>query len=333
MMFPRFPPIRRPRNAKDVPRDASERHVDERFLTSHPMDILQTYEAYADYALAIRNHSPVTVNCRRGVIRFFASETGIRDLADVSPDAAREFLLQGRSRRNWSSSTYWTYHKHLNVFFDWCVRQGHVAENPFAGLEKPKLEQKLPRRLSCGQAERLLDACRTMRFRDGFQRSRCLALVALLLYTGLRRSEALNLKMTDVNLDEGILQVIHGKGGKDRFLPLNARLIPILAAYLKERAKRQPDIPNFFVSRERGKAFGERGLRRLFDRLKARTGLDFSPHALRHTFATLMLEGGCNIYPLSRMLGHSKITTTTIYLAASTGLLARSMEKHPLGCP
>lgn len=306
--------------------------VEERFSNpSLSMDILQAFEAYAEHMRGLRNFSPVTLRERRGKIRFFVATTGTIDLGAVTQETAQSYLLRGRIERNWSSSTFLTHHKHLSVFYAWCQKKGLVSENPFANIEKPRQERRLPRRLTCNEAKCLLEACRTMPCRGRFQRLRRLAIVALMLYTGLRRSEVLKLQIRHVDLDGGSLQVIQGKGGKDRFLPLNPQLEPILRAYLAARAACRADgNPYFFISVEPGKPLSERGIRRLFDKLKAYTGLDFSPHALRHTFATLMLEGGCDIFSLSQLMGHSKITTTAIYLAASSGLLARSIAKHPL---
>lgn len=296
------------------------------------MDILTTFESYAAYVRGLRNYSQVTVKCRRGAVRFFVAQTGIRNLCGVSEEAAREFLLQGRIKRGWSVATFLTYLKHLNVFFAWGVEHGYANANPFAGMEKPRLQNTLPRRLTCEEAERLLQACPQLHYRNRFRQLRSQAVIAMMLYTGLRRAEILNLRREHVDLQTGVLCVVQGKGGKDRNLPINSRLSGILETYMAERQTCGVSNPYFFNSVLGDRPLSERELRRLIERLKVHTGLNFSSHALRHTFATLMLEGGCDIYSLSRMMGHSKITTTTIYLSASTKLLARSIEKHPLGC-
>lgn len=294
------------------------------------MDILKAFEAHAATMLAMRNFSPVTLKGRGNTLKFFVKFTGITDLSGVTEDTARDYLLRGRLERNWSASTFITHHKHLNVFYKWCVKNGYVTTNPFAEIEKPRLEKKLPRRLTREQAEALLEAALHMPYRHRFQRFRNHALLAFMLFTGARRSEALNLKIGHVDIEAGCIQILQGKGMKDRTVPINMHLRPILEKYLAERENLKTETPYFFVSMRDG-GFGERGLRKLFDRLKIRTKLDFSPHTMRHTFATLMLEGGCDIYTLSKLMGHEKITTTAIYLSASTGLLRRSMEKHPLG--
>jgi len=294
------------------------------------MDILKAFEVHAAYMLAMRNYSPVTLKGRETVLKFFVKSTGITDLSAVTEDTARDYLLRGRLDRNWAASTFITHHKHLNVFYKWCVKNSYVTDNPFAEIEKPRLEKKLPRRLTREQAETLLEAALHMPYRHRIQRYRNHALLAFMLFTGARKSEVLKLKIGHVDVEAGCIQILQAKGMKDRIVPINMHLRPILEKYLTERAKLKTETFHFFVSMRDG-GFGETGLRKLFVRLKKRTKLDFSPHTLRHTFATLMLEGGCDIYTLSKLMGHEKITTTAIYLSASTGLLRKSMERHPLG--
>jgi len=126
------------------------------------------------------------------------------------------------------------------------------------------------------------------------------------------------------------LFVRQGKGNKDRVIPICDRLSETLVRYLIERQRLNKTCPEFFTSLNRNMGFTSIGLKRLVVKIKEVSGIQFSIHKLRHTFATLMLEGGCDIYSLSRMLGHSDIKTTTIYLAASAEHLRGQIMKHPL---
>jgi site-specific recombinase XerD len=121
-----------------------------------------------------------------------------------------------------------------------------------------------------------------------------------------------------------------GKGNKDRVLPVSFRLAEILKKYLVERQRLKKTCPEFFSSLNRNIGFTESGIKRLVESITEASGIKFTIHKLRHTFATLMLEGGCDIYSLSRMMGHSDIKTTTIYLAASAEHLRSQITKHPL---
>jgi site-specific recombinase XerD len=103
-----------------------------------------------------------------------------------------------------------------------------------------------------------------------------------------------------------------------------------LKQYAEERKRLRKTCPEFFVSLNRDVGFTESGLKRLVEKMSEVSRIPFTIHKLRHTFATLMLEGGCDIYSLSRMMGHSDIKTTTIYLAASAEHLRSQIGKHPL---
>jgi site-specific recombinase XerD len=295
------------------------------------MEILDAYERYSQYVLFIKNYSPITVQNGKRIINIFTRETGINSFKEVSLKHAQKYFLNGRVEKKWMSNTYISHHKYLNVFWKWCIKNGYTAENPFSEIEKPRLEKKLPRKLTKEQAELLLDVSRNMRYRYKFESVRNYAMVAIMLFSGLRRCEVLELKLRDVDTQSGIIQVIQGKGKKDRFLPMNFTLRGILDKYLIEREKRKCQCLYFFVSSQHDAPLMQKGFVRYIKRLREVSKLDFSGHTLRHTFATLMLEGGCDIYTLSKLMGHSDITTTSIYLSASEQLLKKSIEAHPLG--
>ncbi len=169
-----------------------------------------------------------------------------------------------------------------------------------------------------------------MRYYYKFEKNRAVAIIAMFLYTGIRIGELYNLKMSDVKLEEKVVHIICGKGQKDRKVPINHSLYFILEAYLKDRTKRKVSCPYFFVSLKLDEKMSTNVIKRLVIKLRKKSGIYFYPHILRHTFATLMLEGGCNLYTLSKLMGHSDIKTTTIYLGTTTAHLHAEMCKHPL---
>jgi site-specific recombinase XerD len=124
--------------------------------------------------------------------------------------------------------------------------------------------------------------------------------------------------------------VNQGKGRKDRIIPMGFALSESLRRYLSERKRLGKTCPHFFTSLRGNTAYTDSGLKRLVVKMTSSSGISFTVHKLRHTFATLMLEGGCDIYSLSRMMGHSDIKTTTIYLSASAEHLRSQVSKHPL---
>lgn len=206
-----------------------------------------------------------------------------------------------------------------------------MEKNPVEDIEVPKLEKKLPPKLTKQDTLKLLEIVYNYPYEYKFLRYRNHAIFATFVFAGLRKKELLNLKITDVDLDNLSIFINQGKGNKDRIVPINYTLAQSLKRYLEERKRLNKTCPDFFVSLNRNLGFTESGLKRLVEKVAEVSGIQFTIHKLRHTFATLMLEGGCDIYSLSRMMGHSDIKTTTIYLYASAEHLRGEMTKHPLG--
>lgn len=195
----------------------------------------------------------------------------------------------------------------------------------------PRLPKKIPKSLSREEAENLLRFTRNYRFSTEFESARAYAIVAMFIYTGVRKRELRNIELRDVDLDHGIVTVRQGKGGKDRLIAAPPQLVPPLAAYLRHRQHSRFDpLPYFFVGAKAEGKIGIKLLARLVEKLREASGIYFYPHMLRHTYATLMLEGGCDIFSVSRLLGHADIKTTTVYLSASVEHLQKQALRHPV---
>lgn len=294
----------------------------------HELPIL--FEKYLHHGELIRNYSPTTLDSYRSSFRVFLLETRATEINQLTMSQIETFLYQGREKRQWSAITFRGYFKHLNCFIKWCIVKGLMEENPMDKIEKPKLEKKLPRRLAPNDAQKVLDAAYHMRYGFRFERYRNRAIIGVMLLAGLRRCEVINLKLNDVDLDTRMIFINQGKGAKDRIVPISSRLKLILEDYVKERNRLKRLNIEYFTSIQPSRKFGNQCINYLMRRLRKVTKLDFSSHTLRHSFATLMLEGGCDIYTLSKVMGHSKITTTTIYLSCSTKQAAKSIEMHTL---
>ncbi|MCB0699334.1 MAG: tyrosine-type recombinase/integrase [Chitinophagales bacterium] len=297
------------------------------------MDIRILAQEFYDYAHIIRGNTKATINRFRWTINCFVSDTGITDISKVNYETTLAFFYRGRTIRKWSSATYHTYHVSLLVFFRWCVLKGVLQDNPLERIEKPKLEKRLPKKLSKELALRLLEVVFNYPYKGydkNFIRARNHAIFATFIFAGLRMKELLNLHLTDVDIEHYTLFIRQGKGSKDRVVPISYPLAQSLQRYVVERNMLNKTCPEFFVSSNRNLGFTVSGLKRIIEFARSCLGVHINPHMLRHTFATLMLEGGCDIYSLSKMMGHSDIKTTTIYLSATTSHLRSQITKHPL---
>jgi integrase/recombinase XerD len=217
----------------------------------------------------------------------------------------------------------------LRSFYRHLRREGELHHDPTADLRAPRKSQKLPQVLSRAEVARLLSAPRGMD--PGTLRDR--ALLELMYACGLRASEAIGLEVADVDLDAGILRA-RGKGAKERIVPIGREAVLATRLYL-DRARPAlvglRDEPRLIVNR-RGSGLTRQGLYKIVQRYARAAGLDgrMSPHTLRHTFATHLLAGGCDLRSLQEMLGHADIATTQIYTHLSAERLKDAyFRAHP----
>lgn len=294
------------------------------------MNIELLVEDFSHYSQYIRGVSPDTVKRYRQKIGTFYRLTNITTIDQVNTALVHQYFLNGRVKRNWSTATYRTYYMTLMVFFRWCAKKGYIPMNPIEELALPKQEKSLPKRLKKQDALRLLEIAYNYPYTHNFLKYRNHAIFATFLFAGLRKSELLNLKLTDVDVENLTIFVRQGKGNKDRIIPMSVTLAHSLQRYLTQRRKYNKTCAEFFTSSNRNQGFTASGLKYLTEQIKGASRISFTIHKLRHTFATLMIEGGCDIFSLSKMMGHSDIKTTTIYLSTTAEHLRFQMTKHPL---
>ncbi|NCO62719.1 MAG: hypothetical protein COW66_13065 [Flavobacteriaceae bacterium CG18_big_fil_WC_8_21_14_2_50_34_36] len=294
------------------------------------MNIELLLEDFCYYAKHIRGVSQDTVKRYHQKVSYFIKVSEISRIDEITEKMVHSFFIYGRAHKKWKTSSYRTYYMSILVFFRWCVKNKYLEHNFLDDFELPKLEKSLPKKIKKEEALRLLEIAYNYPYTQKYLKYRNHAIFALFLFAGLRRNELLNLKFSDVDIENMSIFVRLGKGSKDRIIPMNHTLAQSLNRYLFHRKKNLKTCPEFFACSNRNKGLTQTGLKLITNKLKEASGISFTIHKLRHTFATLMLEGGCDIYSLSKMMGHSDIKTTTIYLSASAEHLRSQITKHPL---
>ncbi len=215
----------------------------------------------------------------------------------------------------------------VKSFFKYLKKKGLVAINPTSVISTPKREQKLPSYLSKNEMEEMLNSIDTNTF-DG---KRDKALVELIYSSGLRISEVLQLRLTTINFCDAHVKVL-GKGNKERIVPIGAKALEAITDYVNFRYKNIFTPNNSLFITKLGKELDAVAAYRIVNKLmQGKSGVkQKSPHTLRHTFATHLLDNGADISSVSEMLGHSSLSTTQVYTHVSIERLKNSYKlAHP----
>ncbi len=284
-----------------------------------------------------------------GVVEFAVkirnSDASFDDWATVDRDQARSFVMAlyeaGNSKRSIQRKL-----SALRSFFRYLMTAGYLAENPFSALPQIKADKPLPKVMSINQIELLISAVSTywgnaaaagtIRTEGGalFSSSRDRAIIEAIYSGGLRISEALNLNYADADISSGIVKV-RGKGKKERLAVFGTPARNALREYLRYRnaagGSRLPNAPLFL--NQQGSRITPRSFQRNLKNYLLTAGLppDLTPHKLRHSFATHLLDAGADLRSVQEMLGHENLSTTQIYTHVSTERLKKVYsDAHPL---
>lgn len=292
----------------------------------------EAVQAYVSYVKG-RGFSESTVrsasNLTSGTSPWSASKD-VREIGEVDIATFRKALdahTVRRSGKPLKRSSKYQILATLKTFFRFLEREGWILVSPMRDI-KLKRVQSIPKALSVLKVEALI-TLQSPQTPIG-QRNR--ALFEVLYGTGLRLSECERLDLSDIDLRQGTLLVRSGKGRKDRYVPVTGRARDTLQAYLMESrplfAERRDGGALFLATG--GRRLGAQSIRIMVRRAGRSLGVRISPHVLRHSFATHLLEGGASIAHVQKLLGHQSIGTTEIYTRVETGALRKMVEKrHP----
>lgn len=190
----------------------------------------------------------------------------------------------------------------LNAFCNFCVAEEWVPISPMNNIRRPRKDQKIPPAFSKDEIEQLLRTC-------AYSRDR--AIVLFLTDTGCRAQEMLDLNIEDVNLTTGSVNILRGKGAKQRYAYIGFRTRKLLSLYLAERGEAQPHDPLFTT--EEASRLQYDGLKSLMQRLEKASGIECYAHKFRHTMARFCLRAGMNIYALQALMGHTSLEILKVY--------------------
>jgi integrase/recombinase XerD len=295
-------------------------------------DLLLDFLGYLEVE---RGLSRNTLEAYRSDLQQFGEFLSRRGLAplELTPGELAEFiseLAEGREGRPpCAPATLQRKVACLRSFYRYLRREQLIDHDPARELRAPRLPTRLPHVLSRDEVMRLLSQPRG----NSPTAIRDRALLETMYACGLRASEAITLELADLDLELGVLRA-RGKGSKERLVPIGSQAIDGLRGYLEAARPRLvglADETHVFVNR-RGGALSRQGLYKIVQRHARSAGLEgrMSPHTLRHTFATHLLAGGCDLRSLQEMLGHADIATTQIYTHLSVERLRDVyFEAHP----
>ena len=300
-------------------------------------------DSFLSYLARVRNYSPNTAAAYAQDLDCFliwASNCGIDVLQATHRDFRR--FLSSLSGAGYAKTTVNRRLSAVRSFYSWLVREGVIESNPAAVVSSPKLPKPLPHVLSQEDVEKLL-VCADSSTPAGALDA---ALVELLYASGARIGEVAFLDVDRIDFSDKSVRLF-GKGSKERIVPLYPAALHALDAYLAHArpvllanhkggltAEEAADAQRALFINARGARMSERSLRARFEKLLAQAGLAgmATPHTMRHTFATEVLDGGADLRSVQEMLGHASLSTTQIYTHLTPERLREvSLQAHPRG--
>ncbi len=301
-----------------------------------PAVVAEWLQPFSDYLEKERRYSAYTVRNYRQAFEDFhrwlkQTRSGEVDFCALTARDTRDFVIE--AQRRFQRRTLHNHVSGLRTFFRFWQRRGRVTRNPFAGVPLPKLEKALPKFLTETQMTRLLGGPQQLLANatlDPFCAWRDRLVLELLYGGGLRVSELVALNYGALDFSSGSARV-RGKGGKERLCPLGAVALAVLKKFQQDFARCVGPADPVLLN-ERQLRLPVRAVQLLVKKYLALAGLpmDLSPHKLRHSYATHLLNAGADLRAVQELLGHANLTTTQIYTHTSVARLKEIYAKaHP----
>ncbi|MCX5667556.1 MAG: tyrosine recombinase XerC [Candidatus Omnitrophica bacterium] len=268
------------------------------------------------------NHTIINYTIDLKAFSLFLGRAGIDSVDHL---VLRRFLADLRGK-NYSKRTIARKLASLRSFFKFLYREGHIKSNPITAISSPKLDKKLPKFLDVGKVTKLIlspDVKKESGLRDR-------AILETLYSCGIRVSELVGLDIDDIDFISGVIKVL-GKGRKERIVPIGDTAILSIRKYTEGRDARAKEKGPVFLN-SRGSRLTDLSVRRVIDKYIHACSIEenISPHSLRHSFATHLLDRGADLRSVQELLGHMNLSTTQIYTHVTMERLKSVYDKaHP----
>lgn len=293
------------------------------------MDEFKNYiEDFLDYLLIDKKYSPNTIESyARDLEKYyiFQKQRNVK-INQIKKEDIKEYLKYLKESKM-SDKSISRNISSIRTFYKFLLMERVITKSPIELIELPKIKKTLPTVLSTEEVSRLLDITVT----DAYS-ARNKAMLELMYATGLRVSELIALKKQDINFEDAVLKTM-GKGSKERILPIGDYALEALHLYLDgyrdELMKKK--VTDFLFLNNHGTPITRQGFFKMIKKLAKEKNITtpFSPHTLRHSFATHLLDCGADLRSIQELLGHSDISTTQIYTHVSNDLLKENYKNHP----
>ena len=294
------------------------------------MNLTTYFKDFENFLKLERNLSVNTIKSYRSDLKkleFYLSKTSAKKLSFIDPDIVREFLYEQSKRV--SAKTQGRIISTLKTFFNFLVLEKLINDSPIENIDYPKIDSKIPLVLSTNEIDKIISSAFSKKF--GLRNQ---TIIEIMYSCGLRVSELTEMKISNIFFDESLIKIL-GKGNKERFIPLSSTAKKLLYNYItynrKNLSQDKQSIDIVFLN-NRGKKLTRVMVYNIINdaALEAKINKKISPHTLRHSFATHLIENGADIISIQKMMGHENVVTTEKYLHVNKKHLVETMIKfHP----
>ena len=294
------------------------------------MNLTTYFKDFENFLKLERNLSVNTIKSYRSDLKkleFYLSKTSAKKLSFIDPDIVRGFLYEQSKRV--SAKTQGRIISTLKTFFNFLVLEKLINDSPIENIDYPKIDSKIPLVLTTYEIDKLISCAFSKKF--GLRNQ---TIIEIMYSCGLRVSEVTEMKISNIFFDESLIKIL-GKGNKERFIPLSSIAKKLLYNYItynrKNLSQDKQSIDIVFLN-NRGKKLTRVMVYNIINdaALEAKINKKISPHTLRHSFATHLIENGADIISIQKMMGHENVVTTEKYLHVNKKHLVETMIKfHP----